>query len=274
LDKDQFEILLVLDGVPSIDSAFAQFSSTVDLRIFPLKVPIGRSAARNIGLRQARGEVIVSLDADMVPSPHLLETYYGLHKLEELVCIGTRGFIRPFPGMSAARKEELEALLATPTIKPDYRTRFYERTRHLKAAAEPFWAFSTCNCSYRLEAALRVGGFDENLSGWGLEDQEFGYNLWGRQIRFVHSQAAYAVHIEHPRDKRKELVSWIRNREYCVSKHGPIFSNPYNSMRHPPLHQVVLDPAIKSTPSTSYPNSSGMSLRKRDEALYEPDFKL
>jgi GT2 family glycosyltransferase len=103
-------------------------------------------------------------------------------------------------------------------------------------AAEPFWAFSTCNCSYPLEAARSVGLFDEGMRGWGLEDVEFGYRLWKAgllELRYVDD--AVAIHVEHERDRAAELLAWSANRAYCVDKHGELFVDPRRRRVFPAL---------------------------------------
>lgn len=207
LPREQFEIIVVADGVRLPSDV-----PTAGTRVCQLETTSGRSAARNCGLAHARGIAAVSLDADMVASADMLRHYYDAHRQGSVACVGVREFAR---GTSP--------IVRYP--RADYREGFYAATDYLRNAAEPFRAFSTCNCSYPLATARRVGLFDEQMQGWGLEDIEFGYRLWkSGEVEFRYVSGAVATHIDHERDKVAEQQTWAANRDYCIRKHGEVFA--------------------------------------------------
>ena len=60
-----------------------------------------------------------------------------------------------------------------------------------------------CNTSYWRSDALLVNGYDEDMIGWGAQDQEFSARLMHngirqRRLRF----AARIYHLDHPYVKR------------------------------------------------------------------------
>src|SRR3954451_9604726 len=86
------------DGVDILVVADGSTDGTVEaLEILELPVPLkvvwqrnrGRSAARNVGLTLARGEVVLFLDDDLVPLPGLIARHRASHERgEEHVLVG------------------------------------------------------------------------------------------------------------------------------------------------------------------------------------------
>jgi glycosyltransferase involved in cell wall biosynthesis len=236
LAKEEFEVVLSLDGVALESDFIARLNPTFPLRVYGSDSCTGRARCRNRGLARARGRVAVSIDCDMIASPDVLSEHFRAHQHAPVAGIGVSRFVQPFNGMNALTDQGFSSILAACLPRDDYRKVFYEATDYLRRAAEPFWAFATSHCSYPLDLARQVGCFDEQFRGWGLEDQEFGYRLWRtRQLRFVHLPNAVAIHVDHDRNSQTDRDTWLANRSYCVQKHGPLFANPLRQMRLPQL---------------------------------------
>ena len=222
-----YEVILVLDGV-SLPIGLREACNRIEnLSITQTRHCRGRSATRNVGLKLATAPTVVLLDADMIPCPTLLQEYKRASQSpKQVVCIGDRVFVEPYKRMRATSTLDFLEMKARCSAKVDWRLdKIYRKTRNLESASEPFWAFLTGNCSFPRELGIEIGGFDEAMKGWGLEDQEFGYRLWktGRH-RFIRLPDALALHIEHPRDLWAEWRSHWRNRRYMLAKHGDVFA--------------------------------------------------
>ena len=91
-----FELLLVADGVPSPVAAI--LSSYVDPRIRLLRMPVnvGISGARNVGLAAARGQFIALMDSDDVALPHRLATQVGFLRANPDVTVCASNAIKCF----------------------------------------------------------------------------------------------------------------------------------------------------------------------------------
>ena len=80
--------------------------------------------------------------------------------------------------------------------------------------------FTSDSFVVRREAALAVGGWDENFRGWGEEDIEFAYRfkLAGFRILSVGRRASFATHIDHAIDETANFCSLLRNTRYFARK--------------------------------------------------------
>src|SRR5258708_7250786 len=97
---DRFELVVVDDGstdgtVPYLRSLDMPFSG----RVFE-QAHAGPAEARNLGVAQARGRIVLFLDDDVLPVPSLIEDHVTTHgEATDLVVIGPmsppRGWRRP-----------------------------------------------------------------------------------------------------------------------------------------------------------------------------------
>ncbi len=75
----------------------------------------------------------------------------------------------------------------------------------------------TCNLSVWREDALRLNGFDEAYSGWGLEDSDFVVRLLHSGIKHKSARfAAPVLHLWHPENDRRGLAENRRRLESAL----------------------------------------------------------
>jgi glycosyltransferase involved in cell wall biosynthesis len=130
----------------------------------------GRAMARNAGIAQASGEVILFNDSDIIADPGLLEAHLTHHRAQ------------------VASIEDYE-------YKRDHAD---ERgSLHPPSRKKLSWLyFLTGNASVRREDLLRVGCFDESFTGYGHEDLELGYRLQKAGLRILYEPGAVNYHCQ------------------------------------------------------------------------------
>lgn len=154
----------------------------------------GRSGARNRGIREARGEIVLFTDADILADERLVEEHARLYRSETGIC-------------AVGCEVQVDSLEEYVEVRehPEKGRRLHKRPK-----TETIWLyFLTGNASVPREALLEAGLFDEDFTGYGHEDLELGYRLqkMGLRIRYLPSAVNYHWHPVpfDERCKRKEL---------------------------------------------------------------------
>ncbi|MBI4320982.1 MAG: glycosyltransferase family 2 protein [Chloroflexi bacterium] len=172
--QERLQVVVVLDDCTD-DTELALNALNPPVSLEYLCLPkVGQAAARNKGIRQSVGDLIVFLDDDVEPAPGFLRAHASAHSpADNLVVQGYYPFSRQL-------KRHLHMLSAS---------RWWER--HFERLGQPGRKLGPCdlctgNLSVRREHLMAVGGFDEAFGGYGNEDYELGWRLsiHGLEFRF------------------------------------------------------------------------------------------
>ena len=138
----------------------------------------GRAGARNRGLENARGEIILFTDADIIADPRLVEVHALRHQ---------RGPTQAVVGCEIQVKslQEYEECRQNPAA----------HARHKPGRKVlPWHYFLTGNASAPRSVLLEVGGFDAAFQGYGHEDLELGYRLQKSGLTIGYAPEAINYH--------------------------------------------------------------------------------
>jgi glycosyltransferase involved in cell wall biosynthesis len=141
----------------------------------------GRAAARNAGIRQARGEIVLFNDADILASPDLLSTHLRRHRAKAgIAVVGLEVQVRDLERYAYVRDH------------PQARGHLHPPSRKKLS-----WLyFLTGNASVRRSDLLRAGCFDESFTGYGHEDLELGYRLHRIGVQICYEPNAVNYHCQ------------------------------------------------------------------------------
>lgn len=195
--KNGYEIIVVDDGSQDDTEKILcnlQKESPVSLR-FLFQSNQGQGVARNRGVSEARGDIILFLGDDIMATPSLLKEHARMHQWYPEENAAVLGFITWHP-----------KLLITPLMRFMERGgailgkwgghQFaYDLLRGKKIADYNF--FYTSNISLKRTLLLRFR-FDPWFSGYGWEDIELGYRLTkgaGLVLSYEPSAIAYHDHM-------------------------------------------------------------------------------
>lgn len=168
--KDRYEIIVVDDG--SQDGTEKMVQCLSGLRFFRHPERLGQSKARNLGLREAKGEIIIFIDSDIIVPPYFISEHMKTHRrYKDVIVDGPAIYINSLDEINLWQKR-------------------------LLAFLDLFGAsFITSNTSCPKRLLLEAGGFDEDFGiGFGWEDRELGLRLSKMEIRRVKNRRAFAYH--------------------------------------------------------------------------------
>jgi hypothetical protein len=144
----------------------------------------GAAATRNVGIRAARGGLILFIDDDILAEPNLVESHCDYHQRHpESSIIG--GVITPWQEC------------ADPFLRY-LRDKGIFNPYSIACGPLDFSYYHTGNVSTSRAVLNDVGGFNEEFAIYGMEDIELGYRLEQQGSRMVHGPNAKAVHQYFP----------------------------------------------------------------------------
>jgi len=169
----------------------------------------GKAYARNQAVENAKAEIILLTDADMVADPNLLAQHVALHEKHGDVAI---------EGVTLNLKKELSADELAPD-SPDVEPYIKQK---LKPEQELKWSyFLSGNLSLRKQTFIEAGAFDEKFSVYGWEDIELGYRLKKMKIKLIYAPKAinYHFHFVTGQDMLKRKYNMGQSAAYFYKKH-------------------------------------------------------
>jgi GT2 family glycosyltransferase len=174
------EVVVVDNGAP--EGALARLDGR-PVRVVTEPVP-GAAAARNRGIAEAGGELILFLGDDCIPAtPDLVRGHVEAHAGRDPRAVVGRIEWDP----AAERTEVMDWLERAGHI--------VDMARLDREPAGPA-TFYTGNVSVPRRALLEVAGFDQRFSGYGWEDLDLALRLADRGLAFEH-RAELGIHHSH-----------------------------------------------------------------------------
>jgi glycosyltransferase involved in cell wall biosynthesis len=180
------ELIVVDDGsTDETESRVREFSQRSLFPIRYLRQPNkGPAAARNLGIQQARSNLILFTDSDIVPERDLVEQHIRWHQNHPALSMAVLGYvtwplqIRPTPFMRWYGERQMFAFQPLQNKKEEISFHF----------------FYTCNISLKTEFLRTCGQFDEDFKSAAYEDIELGYRLTKCDLKLFYNPAAVGYH--------------------------------------------------------------------------------
>ncbi|MCG8398263.1 glycosyltransferase [Bacillus atrophaeus] len=267
--EEEFEVIVADNGSEDGTlSMLESFKAEFPLIFVRIEQNRGIAYGRNQAVRNARGEILIFHDSDMLAEKHLVAKHIKAHENEDsLVVCGMfwkRIYSFYYERFEKEHKERLakiyedmpdknkQALLTEKEVKDgsfqkksfDLDTDFIDALKSildeygdgLAGYHLPWRFFITNNSSVKRRHVADIGLFDEGIVRYGFEDYDLGIRLHQAGLSFKLRRDIMSVHQEHPSNCAS--VDDIRtNIAYMCDKYNNIhslgvhlaFNGPFNA---------------------------------------------
>ena len=186
--EEILEVLVVDDGsTDGTDSVVAQSNEGSPIPIRYLhQENRGQASARNHGIREARGEIVLFEDDDIIPAGNLVSEHLGWHRNYPEASVGVLGHVTWSPEVHP-----------TPFMKWLGLAGPFDYHSLSRGMEVDFRHFYSGNISLKVEFLRENGIFDEDFRTYGYEDMELGYRLIRRGLRLLYNPNAVGYHYKY-----------------------------------------------------------------------------
>lgn len=236
-DLDNLEVVIVDDGsTDNTQAVVEEYSLVLHIKYLYLEKSKrnGVCRARNVGIQNACGSLLIFLDSDIVICPdYVAQMEADFARCNKVVVLG---YVYCYSSCTTNAHEDWSADLK---IKVDWSdiiqniTMFKEDKRlwdnreiayqrvedNIDELCAP-WRLLWGNAfSVKREDAVTVGMFDEGFDSYGSEDLEFSYRCYKKGMRYVLNRRAWAAHYPHEFNIEQNMMSTKLNRLKVLQKH-------------------------------------------------------
>lgn len=185
-DHEILEVLVVDDG--SIDHTSLVVEESRKTSLHPIRYLRqkngGLAAARNHGIREARGELILFGDDDIIPSSKMVAEHLAWHRRYPAANIGVLGLVNWAPEVHPTPFMEWSG-----SYGPQFNFGLFQAGMEVD-----YWHAYFCNTSVKSDFLKRNGIFNEIFRKYGWEDLELSYRLYQHGYRVLYSPEALGYH--------------------------------------------------------------------------------
>jgi len=204
--KELFEVIVSEDDTyGEAKSIIEKYSNHFNLSYVQRKrqgICVG--STRNNGIINAKGEVIIIIDFDMIPPPNYIYSHARWYHFSESVSVfGGRKFVDPKHIQKKQIIDDFTSFYSLPDVNSvsnkncsiDNRS---AQMKYIKKHPFPFNCFHGCNISFLKKHAIEIGLFDVIFDTYfGFEDIDFGLKLWNIGNYIVYDKDTLCFHQEN-----------------------------------------------------------------------------
>lgn len=225
------QIIIADDGsTKETEAVIERFKSLFSIPLFHLwheDKGFRKTSIMNKAIKIAEGEYIIQIDGDIIIHQKFIENHINFAKKGTFVH-GSRAFLNLEATNSAFESKKINYSAFNTNLKNKLNAiHFPFLSRLLDSQSSNLNKTRGCNFACWKKDIHQVNGYNEEMTGWGLEDTELAARLinnglFKRQIKF----AALQYHLEHKISARnqfninKKILNNTINGKIKVTKKG------------------------------------------------------
>lgn len=218
LNHKNIEIIIINDGstdkTEQIINDFIENNKDLKIELIK-KESMGPSVARNVGIKNSRGEFVAFTDADCIVHKNWLDELLKVFK-EDIVSVGG---IQLSPEDESEFGKNVNSFMGKVGFITDYmkyiKYKDDENFKPMEIEHNP-----TCNVMYRKDVFKKVGDFLENL--WPGEDVELDYRIRKKGYKIFFTPKAIVYHYRAGDFERysKMMFNYGKVQAFLVMRYG------------------------------------------------------
>jgi len=218
ISHNKYEILVIDDG--SNDGTKKMIEDMIEkapvsLRYFK-QFKKGPAAAKNIGIKNSRGEIVLFINDDIIATPSLINEHLKFHDKNPDKKIAVLGYATWHPKLKIT---PFMYWLENGGPQFDY--------SGIDSGKTDWRRFYTCNISLKKDFLLTYGLFDEDFPYASYEDIELGYRLADRGLAILYNRNAIGYHYH----KIDSVLKYCKYRRKIIGRSHWLFYQ-----KHPELN--------------------------------------
>ena len=224
LEELTYEVIVVDNGSKeNIKEVFNSYCSYMPMKLVnACEKYHNRSYVRNRGIEVSKGEVIVSLDGDILLLEDSIRGHYDcVMENDENVSIGFLYFMTFLPSYLPRNSNEVSEWLEKEGKRGEIGT-----ATDFESASNSAWIYGTAgNMAVSRKLLIKSGYFEEKFTRWGYEDTEFSYRAMKNAAIFVNNKNAIGIHFPH---------CWMPFNRIAMAEMQRVFLTQY------PIHEIEI----------------------------------
>jgi len=256
-DREDVEVIVIDNG--STDNTMDlldKFRLKYPMKVVRIEGNRGIAFGRNAGIYEARGDILIFHDSDMIASRDFIKNHIEIHTEPGIVACGVfwkRIFTFFYKAFSPYQLYNFERIMRengmpetytenTQVLKPkkvtaeelmpwsfdldfgfveDLKEIVRKHGNNLTDYYLPWRFFITNNLSVDRKNVIDVGMFDNNIVRYGYEDYDLGVRLFKSGCKFVMADHIISLHQEHPGNYKPDDL--FVNVNYMCEKYNNIY---------------------------------------------------
>ncbi|MDN4066690.1 glycosyltransferase [Paenibacillus vini] len=232
--REEFEVIISDDGSTDGTREYVQgINRNYEMKyIFTERSSLScRNRARNLGIKETSGEIIICMDGDVLANRYLLSEFDRCYsKDSDIVVTGARIMLEQNVEYEEVRDQSIfikHKFDGSNNESLDDRYRKYNRLSYNSNAIQHSWLMAHTNIVSIPKAYLnKVGLFSEDIKGWGFDESELMYRLFKEGIKFIINHKIEVLHQPHNemRDTPENIkvVEFTNNIRFFFKKHPDV----------------------------------------------------